>query len=69
MQFLPGHFSTGALVAAHRFPFGYHFSWSAQPILALIAGLLILVRPKLLNFIVAIYLILVGVIGVFHLSW
>jgi hypothetical protein len=34
-----------------------------QPLVALIAGLLILVIPRLLNFIVALYLILVGVIG------
>jgi hypothetical protein len=34
-----------------------------QPIVALIAGILILVMPRLLNFIVAIYLILVGIIG------
>ena len=34
-----------------------------QPIVALIAGILILLAPYLLNYIVAIYLILVGVIG------
>jgi hypothetical protein len=34
-----------------------------QPIVALIAGILILIVPRLLNFIVAIYLILVGVTG------
>ena len=34
-----------------------------QPIVALIAGILILIIPRLLNFIVAIYLILVGLIG------
>lgn len=34
-----------------------------QPIVALVAGILILVIPRLLNFIVAIYLILVGLIG------
>jgi hypothetical protein len=34
-----------------------------QPIVSLAAGVLILVRPKLLNFIVAIYLILSGIIG------
>lgn len=34
--------------------------------LALIAGILILVRPALLNYIVAIYLILIGVIGLAH---
>lgn len=33
------------------------------PIVALIAGILILVMPRLLSFIVAIYLILTGLIG------
>ena len=35
------------------------------PLIALIAGILILVVPRLLNYIVAIYLILVGLIGLF----
>jgi hypothetical protein len=34
-----------------------------QPIVALIAGVLILIMPRLLNFIVAIYLIVVGILG------
>jgi hypothetical protein len=34
-----------------------------QPIVALIAGILILVVPRILNYIVAIYLIFVGVTG------
>ena len=34
-----------------------------QPIVALIAGVLILVMPRLLNLIVAIYLIFVGLAG------
>jgi hypothetical protein len=34
-----------------------------QPVVALIAGILILMIPRLLNVIVGIYLILVGVIG------
>ena len=34
-----------------------------QPIVALIAGVLILVMPRLLNYIVAIYLIVVGILG------
>jgi hypothetical protein len=34
-----------------------------QPLLALAAGLLILVVPRLLNLIVAIYLILYGIVG------
>lgn len=36
---------------------------SLAPLISLIAGILILFMPKLLNFIVAIYLILIGVIG------
>jgi len=34
-----------------------------QPIVALIAGILILLIPRILNYIVAIYLIVIGVIG------
>lgn len=34
-----------------------------QPIVALIAGVLILIMPRLLNFIVAIYLIVIGILG------
>ena len=34
-----------------------------QPIVALIAGVLILLMPRILNYIVAIYLIVVGVLG------
>jgi hypothetical protein len=35
------------------------------PLVALIAGILILIMPRLLNIIVAVYLILVGVMGLF----
>ena len=38
---------------------------SLTPLISLIAGILILVMPKLLNYIVALYLILIGVIGLF----
>lgn len=34
-----------------------------QPLLAILAGILILIMPRLLNFIVAIYLIVVGLLG------
>jgi threonine/homoserine efflux transporter RhtA len=34
-----------------------------QPAVALIAGILILLVPRLLNYIVAIYLIVVGIVG------
>jgi hypothetical protein len=35
------------------------------PIVSLIAGILILVAPRLLNYIVAIYLIVIGLVGLF----
>lgn len=38
------------------------------PLISLIAGILILLKPKLLNYIVAIYLIIVGVVGIFGMS-
>lgn len=34
-----------------------------QPIVALVAGILILIIPRLLNFIVAAYLIFIGIMG------
>ena len=38
---------------------------SLTPLISLLAGILILVMPKLLNFIVAIYLIVIGLLGLF----
>lgn len=35
------------------------------PLAALVAGILILLIPRLLNYIVAIYLIVIGAIGLF----
>ena len=35
------------------------------PLISLVAGILILIMPKLLNFIVAIYLIIIGLVGLF----
>jgi len=37
-----------------------------HPILALIAGILSLIFPRLLNYIVAIYLIIAGLVGLIH---
>ena len=34
-----------------------------QPLVALIAGILILIMPRLLNYIVALYLIIFGILG------
>jgi hypothetical protein len=33
------------------------------PIIALIAGILILIYPRILNYVVAVYLIIVGILG------
>ena len=38
------------------------------PLVSLIAGILILVMPRLLNYIVALYLIIIGLIGLFGSS-
>jgi hypothetical protein len=38
------------------------------PLISLIAGILILLVPRLLNYIVAIYLIVIGLIGLFGLG-
>ena len=40
-----------------------------SPIMSLIAGVLILIMPRLLNFIIAIFLILNGLIGLGLLKW
>ena len=37
-----------------------------NPLIALIAGLLILLMPRLLNYVVAIYLIVIGILGLAH---
>ena len=41
-----------------------------SPLIALIAGILILVMPRLLNYVIALYLIVIGLLGLFgqHLS-
>jgi hypothetical protein len=38
---------------------------SIAPIVSLMAGILILVAPRLLNYIVAVYLIVIGLVGLF----
>ncbi|MDT4328473.1 DUF3096 domain-containing protein [Methylomonas sp. MED-D] len=37
-----------------------------EPVLALVIGLLILMVPRFLNYFVAVYLIVVGVLGLIH---
>jgi hypothetical protein len=40
-------------------------SLTAPALIALIAGILILIAPRILNYVVALYLILIGLIGLF----
>ncbi len=42
-----------------------HIALSAGPLVSLIAGILILIVPRLLNYIVALYLIVIGLLGLF----
>jgi hypothetical protein len=42
-----------------------HMALTIGPLVSLIAGILILVIPRLLNYIVAIYLIVMGLLGLF----
>jgi hypothetical protein len=42
-----------------------NLTMSIGPLVALIAGILILIVPRMLNYIVAIYLIIVGLLGLF----
>lgn len=41
-------------------------SIAIQPVVALIAGILILIMPRLLSYIVAVYLIVIGILGLTH---
>jgi uncharacterized membrane protein YdbT with pleckstrin-like domain len=45
-----------------------HFHATLGPVVSLIAGVLILLVPRLLNYIVAVYLILMGLLGILALG-
>jgi hypothetical protein len=62
MELLPGH----AVAMPHppgKEPLMVIGVAHLQPIVAILAGILILLVPRLLNYIVAIYLIVVGILG------
>ncbi len=40
-----------------------------EPLVALIAGILILLVPRLLNYVIAFYLIIIGILGLTHGHW
>ena len=59
-----------SLLAAHQHTLSFSFSSTTiQAILALVAGVLVLVRPKNLNLIVAGYLLVLGVVLLFQFSF
>lgn len=37
-----------------------------HPIIALIAGIMILIFPAILNYVIAVYLILIGIVGIIN---
>jgi hypothetical protein len=39
---------------------------ATEPLLALVMGILILLAPRFLNYFVAVYLIVIGVLGLLH---
>ena len=51
----------------HRGPIGVpvNVNLALTPLISLVAGVLILVMPRLLNYIVAVYLIVIGLVGLF----
>ncbi len=58
------------LLAAHQHTFSVSFSSTTiQAILALIAGVLVIIRPKNLNAIIAGYLIALGIVQLFQFSF
>lgn len=57
------HHRLSVLFWLNRIEITMNLHLSLTPLISLIAGILILVMPKLLNFIVALYLIAIGVIG------
>jgi hypothetical protein len=44
----------------------HHFAAISGPLVSLIAGLLVLIMPRLLNYVVAFYLIITGILGLLH---
>jgi hypothetical protein len=59
------HIRFPALFTPKKEECAMNLNLSIGPLVSLIAGVLILVMPRLLNYIVAIYLIVIGLLGLF----
>jgi Protein of unknown function (DUF3096) len=46
--------------------FAVNMNIAIEPLLALVVGILILLVPRFLNYFVAVYLIIVGILGLMH---
>jgi uncharacterized membrane protein YphA (DoxX/SURF4 family) len=57
--------AAGTETTSHRKGRPMNINLTLAPLMSLIAGILILTMPRLLNYIVAIYLIVIGLIGIF----
>ena len=57
--------ASGTDSAARLWDTRMNLTLAIGPLVSLIAGILILIVPRLLNFIVAIYLIIIGLLGLF----
>jgi hypothetical protein len=58
-------FACSTSISQSKGGFVMNLNLSIGPLMSLIAGILILVVPRLLNYIVAIYLIIIGLLGLF----
>jgi hypothetical protein len=65
---LPSHYRQHHFCTSSSRKFFMNLTLSIGPLVSLIAGILILLMPKLLNFIVALYLIVIGLVGLFGLG-
>jgi hypothetical protein len=54
---------SGAVLRSALMPITHIDILTIQPLVALLFGILILIIPRLLNYLIAIYLILIGVMG------
>jgi hypothetical protein len=59
------HLRHACPTVAFKRKIGMNITLSVGPLIALIAGILILIVPRLLNYIVALYLIIIGILGLF----
>ena len=66
-KLLPRLYSVSYLTSNKEVIMSVNLSLNIGPLLSLIAGVLILIVPRLLNYIVAVYLIAIGLIGLFGL--